>query len=374
MQNVAVGWQLYTLTGSALDLGLVGLVQFVPTIALTLVVGQVADRCDRRVVVVACELAQAVGTAALALGSVGGWLGRDGILVIVAALGAARAFENPARAALIPHLVPLASLPRAIAAVTSAGQTARIVGPALGGALYALGPSTVYVIVAALYAVGAVLITLVRVTQPAPVRQELTVASLFSGLAFILRERLLLGLLSLDLFAVLLGGTTALLPIYARDILGTGAWGLGLLRAAPACGALVMSVILTRRPLGRRAGPVLFAGIIVFGITTVVFGVSTALPLSLAALAVLGAADLLSVVIRHSLVQIRTPDAMRGRVSAAHSLTTGTSNQLGDFESGVLAALFGPVAAVLIGGIGTIVVALVWMQRFPELRRFDLAL
>jgi hypothetical protein len=189
---------------------------------------------------------------------------------------------------------------------------------------------------------------------------------------FILRERLLLGLLSLDLFAVLLGGTTALLPIYARDILGTGPWGLGLLRAAPACGALLTSLVLTRRPVGRNAGPVLFGGVIVFGVSTVVFSISTALPLSLAALAVLGAADLLSVVIRHSLVQIRTPDAMRGRVSAAHSLTTGTSNQLGDFESGVLAAAFGPIAAVLIGGIGTIVVAGVWMHRFPELRRFDL--
>jgi MFS family permease len=372
MQTVAIGWQLYALTGSALDLGLVGLVQFVPTVALTLVVGQVADRYDRRLVVVACELAQAGGTIALALGSLGGWLGRDGILTIVAILGAARAFENPARAALLPHLVPLPSLPRAIASVTSAGQTARIVGPALGGVLYTLGPTTVYAIVAALYVLGSTLVALVRAAEPTHARPAMTADSLFSGIAFIVRERLLLGLLSLDLFAVLLGGATALLPIYARDILGTGPWGLGLLRAAPACGALAMSVLLTRHPVGRRAGPVLLGGVVVFGFATVVFGVSTALPLSLAALAVLGAADLLSVVIRHSLVQIRTPDAMRGRVSAAHSLTTGTSNQLGEFESGLLAALFGPVAAVLIGGIGTIVVAAVWMQRFPELRRFDL--
>jgi hypothetical protein len=372
MQTVAVGWQLYSLTGSALDLGLVGLVQFVPTVALTLVVGQVADRCDRRLVVVVCEVAQAGGNAALALGSLGGWLGRDAILAIVAILGAARAFENPARAALVPRLVPLPSLPRAIASVTSAGQTARIVGPALGGLLYALGPATVYATVSALYVVGAGLVALVDAAQPAYAADETTSASLFSGIAFILRERLLVGLLSLDLFAVLLGGATALLPLYARDILGTGPWGLGLLRAAPACGALVMSVMLTRRPVGRHAGPVLFGGVLVFGLATVVFGLSTALPLSLAALAVLGAADLLSVVIRHSLVQMRTPDRMRGRVSAAHSLTTGTSNQLGEFESGLLAALFGPVAAVLIGGIGTIVIAAVWMRRFPELRRFDL--
>jgi len=372
MQTVGIGWQLYALTGSALVLGLVGLVQFVPTVALTLVVGQVADRCDRRLVVVTCEIAQAAGTAALALGSLRGWLERDGILAIVAVLGAARAFENPARAALLPRLVPLAALPRAVASVTSAGQTARIVGPALGGVLYALGPTTLYGIVAALYVLAAALIALVRTAETAAVRPAMTADSLFSGIAFIVRERLLLGLLSLDLFAVLLGGATALLPIYARDILGTGPWGLGLLRAAPACGALVTSVVLTRRPVGRHAGPILIGGVVVFGVATVVFGVSTALPLSLAALAVLGAADLLSVVIRHSLVQMRTPDAMRGRVSAAHSLTTGTSNQLGEFESGLLAALFGPVAAVLIGGFGTIVIAAVWTQRFPELRRFDL--
>ena len=373
MQTVAVGWQLYSLTGSALDLGLVGLVQFVPTIVLTLIVGQVADRYDRRLVVVACELAQAGAGGVLALGSLGGWLTRDGILTLVAILGAARAFENPARAAFVPRLVPLALLPRAIASVTSAGQTARIVGPALGGVLYTLGPATVYAVVAALYVVGATLIAFVRDDQPARVPDELTPASLFSGIAFIWRQRLLLGLMSLDLFAVLLGGATALLPIYARDILDTGPWGLGLLRAAPAVGALAISLVLTRHPVDRRAGPVLFAAVFVFGLATLVFGVSTSLRVSLAALVVLGASDLLSVVIRQSLVQIRTPDGMRGRVSAVHSLFTGTSNQLGEFESGLLAALFGAVPAVLIGGAGTLVVAAVWMYRFPELRRFELA-
>jgi len=373
MQTVAVGWQLYSLTGSALDLGLVGLVQFVPTIVLTLIVGQVADRYDRRLVVVVCELAQAGAGGVLALGSLGGWLTRDGILTLVAILGAARAFENPARAAFVPRLVPLALLPRAIASVTSAGQTARIVGPALGGVLYTLGPATVYAVVAALYVVGATLIAFVRDDQPARVPDELTPASLFSGIAFIWRQRLLLGLMSLDLFAVLLGGATALLPIYARDILDTGPWGLGLLRAAPAVGALAISLVLTRHPVDRRAGPVLFAAVFVFGLATLVFGVSTSLRVSLAALVVLGASDLLSVVIRQSLVQIRTPDGMRGRVSAVHSLFTGTSNQLGEFESGLLAALFGAVPAVLIGGAGTLVVAAVWMYRFPELRRFELA-
>jgi len=373
MQTVAVGWQLYLLTGSAFDLGLVGLAQFAPTVVLTLVVGQVADRYDRRVVVVICHVAEAGATAMLALGSLGGWLTRDGILAILVIIGAARAFENPARASLVPRLVPLPLLSRAIASVTSAGQMARIAGPALGGALYALGATTVYATVTALYLVGAVLIALVTDAQPARPREEITTASLFTGVAFILRQRLLLGLMSLDLFAVLLGGATALLPIYARDILDTGPWGLGLLRAAPAIGALVMSAVLARRPIEHNAGPALFGGILVFGVATIVFGVSTNLSLSLAALGVLGAADLLSMIIRQSLVQIRTPDRMRGRVSAVHSLFTGTSNQLGEFESGLLAALFGAVPAVLIGGVGTLVVVAVWMYRFPELRRFHLA-
>jgi MFS family permease len=373
MQTVAVGWQLYTLTGSAFDLGLVGLAQFAPTVVLTLVVGQVADRYDRRLVVVICHVAEAGATGVLALGSFGGWLSRDGILAVLVVIGAARAFENPARAALLPRLVPLALLSRAIASVTSAGQMARIVGPALGGTLYALGAPTVYTTVAALYVVGGVLIALVRDRQPARPRTAVTPASLFEGVTFILRQRLLLGLMSLDLFAVLLGGATALLPIYARDLLGTGPVGLGLLRAAPAIGALVMSVVLARRPMEHNAGPALFGSILVFGVATIVFGLSTNLSLSLAALAVLGGADLLSMIIRQSLVQIRTPDGMRGRVSAVHSLFTGTSNQLGEFESGLLAALFGAVPAVLIGGIGTLVVVGVWMYRFPELRRFHLA-
>jgi MFS family permease len=373
IQTVAVGWQIYLLTGRALDLGLVGLAQFVPTVALTLVVGPVADRYDRRVVVVSCQLVEAGATAALALGSLGGWLTRDGILAILVILGAARAFENPARAALLPRLVPVTLLSRAIASVTAAGQTARIVGPALGGALYDLGPAPVYLSVAALYVVGALLTVLVRDRHPARPREQLTTTSLFSGVAFILSRRLLLGLMSLDLFAVLLGGATALLPIYAREILGTGAGGLGLLRAAPAVGALAMSLLLARRPIEHHAGPALLGSILVFGLATVVFGVSTNLSLSLVALGVLGASDLLSVIIRQSLVQLRTPDGMRGRVSAVHSLFTGTSNQLGEFESGVLAAMFGAVSAVLIGGVGTIVVVALWTYRFPELRRFELA-
>jgi MFS family permease len=240
IQTVAVGWQLYLLTSSALDLGLVGLAQFVPTVVLTLVVGQVADRYDRRLVVVLCHVVEGAAVGALAIGTVAGWLTREGILALVVVLGAARAFENPSRTALVPRLVPLAALPRAIASITAAGQMARIGGPALGGVLLALGPATAYTTVVGLYAVGGLLTALVRDAPPVRVREELTTASFFSGVAFIFQRRLLLGLMSLDLFAVLLGGATALLPIYARDILGTGPGGLGLLRAAPAVGALVM--------------------------------------------------------------------------------------------------------------------------------------
>lgn len=373
MQTVAIGWQLYSLTGSAFDLGLVGLAQFVPVVALTLLVGHVADRYDRRIVVVICHVAEAVAAAVLALGSFAGRLDRDAILTLVVLIGAARAFENPTRAALVPRIVPLADLPRAIASVTSATQMSRIVGPTLGGVLYVLGPTTVYATVAVLYVVAAVLMGLVGNGPEARARADIARVSIFSGLAFIFSRRFLLALLSMDLFATLLGGATALLPIYARDILGTGPWGLGLLRAAPSVGALAISLLLARRPIERHAGPLLFGGIVVFGAATVVFGISTSLPLSLAALAVLGASDLLSVVIRHSLIQLRTPDDMRGRVSAVHSLFTGTSNQLGEFESGLLAALFGAVPSVLVGGVGSIVVAMLWMYRFPELRRFRLA-
>jgi MFS family permease len=373
MQAVAVGWHLYTLTGRALDLGLVGLAQFLPTAVLTLVVGQVADRHDRRLVVVSCHVVEAGATAALALGSVGGWLNRDGILGLLVLLGAARAFENPTRSALLPRLVPTTQLPRAIARVTSASQMARIAGPALGGVLHGLGAPAAYTTVAALYLVSGALVARVHDLHPARPRAAVTARSLFSGVAFILRQRLLLGLMSLDLFAVLLGGATALLPIYARDILDAGPSGLGLLRAAPAVGALATSLVLARRPVGRDAGPVLIASVLLFGVATIVFGLSSHLVLSVVALGVLGAADLLSMVIRQSLVQLRTPDDMRGRVSAVHSLFTGTSNQLGEFESGLLAALLGVVPAVLVGGVGTIAVVALWAYWFPELRRFELA-
>ena len=366
---VAVGWQLYALTGSALDLGLVGLAEFAPIVLLTLVAGQVADRYDRRLIAVACHVANAVAAAALVLGTVGGWQSKTSILGLVAIVGSSRAFESPTMSALVPEVVPRARVGPAMAWLVSGTQTARIVGPAAGGFLSAAGPATAYAAAGALFILAGVSAAGIRRERSARARPPVTLETVFSGIAFIRNRPVLLGVMSLDLFAVLLGGATALLPIYARDILGAGAAGLGLLRSAPAVGALLTSIVLARYPLERRIGRTLFRAVMTFGAATVVFGLSTSFALSLAALAILGAADVVSVVIRASLVQLRTPDDMRGRVSAVHSLFTGTSNQLGAFESGLVAALVGAVPSVLIGGLGTIAVAALWMALFPELRR-----
>ncbi|HTZ78522.1 MAG TPA: MFS transporter [Stellaceae bacterium] len=369
IQAVAVGWTIYALTDSAFALGLVGLAQFLPMVALTLVVGQVADRYDRRRVIAICQTVEATAAIAFTLGTLGGWLGRDAILALLVVVGAARAFEGPTLAALVPGLVSRAELQRATAWSASANQTAQIVGPAIGGLLYAVGPTAAFATAATMFLAAAVCASLIRMVAPARPRERVTLASIFSGIVFIRSRPVLLGVISLDLFAVLLGGATALLPIYARDILGTGPWGLGLLRAAPAVGALAMSVVLGRNPMEHRVGPTLFVAVITFGLATMLFGISTDLRLSLAALALLGASDVVSVVIRFALVQLQTPDEMRGRVSAVNYLFVGTSNQLGEFESGLTAALFGAVPAVLLGGFGTVLVALLWMRIFPQLRR-----
>lgn len=369
MLGVAVGWQLYDLTNDPLDLGLVGLFEFLPVVGLTLVVGQVADRYDRRLIVTICRIVQAASGTVLLLGTMGGWLTPGAIFTTAALVGAARAFEDPTMNALMPGLVPRRELSRAMVLYTTASQFARITGPAIGGLLYLLGPSAAYGAGVACFLVAAVLAVFIRPGQKLPSRTPITLESVFAGLTFTWRTPVIFGAISLDLFVVLLGGATALLPIYARDILQTGPEGLGLLRSAPAVGALGMSLALTIFPIRNRVGPLLFGAVIVFGLATIVFGVSTSLPLSLAALLVLGASNIVSAVIRHSLVQLRTPDAMRGRVSAVFSLFTGTSNQLGDFESGVTAALFGVVPAVVIGGVGTVLVALLWMALFPDIRR-----
>jgi MFS family permease len=370
MQAVAIGWQIYELTGSAFDLGLVGLVQFVPIVVLAPLIGQAADHFDRRTLARTCQIVKALVATALAVASLSGWINREAILALLFITGTARAFETPTMHTLIPGLVPALLLPRAIAAAASANQTAIICGPALGGLAYAFGAGAVHAICAAVFAVASVLVSLL----PPPPRQAgekktVSLATLFAGFAYIRHKPVLLGAMSLDLFAVLLGGVTALLPIYARDILETGPWGLGLLRSAPAVGALAIAVLLARHGFERRVGVVLFGSVLVFGAAAVVFALSTSLVLSLAALVIYGAADAASVVIRHSLVQTRTPNDMLGRVMAANSLFTGTSGTLGEFRAGAVAAAFGAVPSALIGGAGVILVALLWMRLFPDLTR-----
>jgi len=367
MLAVAVGWRIYALTNSAFDLGLVGLAQFVPMVLLTLLVGPVADRYDRRFIAGICQVVEGVAAAVLALGTVRGFLGRDGIYAAVAVIGAARAFESPALAALLPDLLTRGVVERGSAWSASASQTAQIVGPALGGGLYVLGPAIAFAVAAGLFLTAAVLLARIRMAAAPLARATITLRSLFAGLAFVRSDPPILGTVSLDLFAVLLGGVTALLPIFARDILMIGPWGLGLLRAAPACGALTMSVYLAHRPLRTPTGPTMFGAVITFGAATIMFALSTNFGLSLASLVVLGASDVVSVVIRFSLVQLRTPQEMRGRVSAVNALFIGTSNQLGEFESGLTAALLGTVPAAFLGGIGTIAVAVLWMRLFPQL-------
>ena len=371
MLAVAVGWQIYELTGSAMYLGLVGLAQFMPMFLLTLVVGHVADRYDRRSIARICQAVEGLAAGVLALGSFSGWQSKWSILIIIFIVGGGRAFEGPSLQALLPGLVPIKLFPRAAAWSTSAMQTATIVGPALGGFLYVAGPAVVYATAGVLFLAASVFIALIRIERVLSKHEPVSIRSLFAGISFIRSRKEILGAISLDLFAVLLGGATALLPIYARDILVTGPWGLGLLRSAPAVGALTMSVFLARRPLRHHVGRSMFIAVAVFGTATIIFALSTSFILSLISLVVLGASDVISVVIRHSLVQIETPDEMRGRVSAVNSMFIGTSNQLGEFESGITASLFGVVPAVLIGGISTIIIVIMWMRFFPQLARID---
>jgi MFS family permease len=365
---VAIGWQVYDLTGSAFDLGMVGLVQFLPTALLVFVAGHAADRYERKRVMQICQLAQALTAVFLAWGAYAGSLTVLQIFIATGVLGTATAFESPAVAALLPLIVPQGALQRATALSSGSAQIATITGPALGGLAYAVTPSMPYGIMALFWLFGAILTGAIRLSQPAVVRDAATPADLFAGVRFVRNNPAILGTISLDLFAVLLGGATALLPIYARDILQTGPLGLGVLRAAPAVGALLMTVVLARHAINSRVGLRMFQAVIVFGAATVVFALSHWMWLSVLALAILGAADIVSVVIRFSLVQLATPDEMRGRVGAVNFLFINASNQLGQFESGVTAALFGAMPAAVLGGLGTIAIALLWMKLFPTLR------
>jgi len=371
MLTVAVGWQMYALTGSALDLGFVGLAQFLPSFLLVLVSGHVADRFDRRRVLQAAMIVDAAAVLALCIASALGRIDPRAIFMLVFVIGAARAFDVPTMQALLPAVVPERLLARAVAANASASQAAIIVGPAAGGLLYIAGPAVVYGTSAVLFIITAALVHFVHPQRTLRRMPAAGLSSVLDGIRFIRSRPEVLGAISLDMFAVLLGGATALLPIYARDILHTGPWGLGLLRSAMAVGALGMALWLARHPLRARAGRRMFAAVAVFGVATIVFGVSRSFALSLVALAVLGASDMVSVVVRQSLMQLRTPDHMRGRVSAVNALFIGTSNELGEFESGVVAAWLGAVAAVVVGGAGTIAIVLLWMRLFPALANVD---
>ncbi|HEY2136191.1 MAG TPA: MFS transporter [Xanthobacteraceae bacterium] len=369
MQAVAIGWQIYDMTGNPLDLGLVGLVQFFPLVLLAVVVGQIIDRYDRRAIARTCQIVKAACALVLAFGSAHGWLGREAIFAILLVVGTARAFETPTLHALVPSLVPPPLLPRAVAASATANQTAIICGPALGGLIYAFGPTTVYVTCAFIFTAASVLVSLLPRDARVRERKPVTFQNLFAGFGYIRNHPILFGVISLDLFVVMLGGVTAMLPVYARDVLQTGPWGLGLLRSAPALGALAMSVVLAHAAIERRAGLLMLATTAVFGVSILVFALSTSLVLSMAALTVYGATDAVSVVIRMAMVQTRTPHDMLGRVMAVNSACTGTSGTLGEFRAGVIAAGFGAATSVLLGGVGAILVVLVWVRLFPELAR-----
>jgi MFS family permease len=372
MVTVAVGYQVYQLTHNPLDLGLIGLSQFLPFVVLVLPAGQAADRLDRRRIVTACYAILALCDVALTWFSVTGVSSPVPIFAVMALFGTTRAFNMPTGQALLPNLVPRADFGSAVAINSSAFQVATIAGPAIGGVVFLAGAGVVYGSVAILMAAASVLtLSLAAGGRSEGTREPLTARALFSGISFVRRRPVVLGSISLDLFAVLFGGATALLPVYASDILRVGPTGLGILRAAPAIGGAACAAVLSTRPLTRHVGRTMFVAVAVFGAATLVFGLSASFFLSLAALAVMGAADMVSVYVRHLLVQLETPDAIRGRVSAVNAVFIGASNELGEFESGVTAAWFGTIPAVLVGGIATIVVAGLWTWLFPSLRRLD---
>jgi MFS family permease len=372
VQTVAVGWQVFSVSGDPFDLGLVALSQFLPFIVLILPAGHVADRYDRRRVQLLTYVLLGICAAALLALSLAGITDIAPVLGVMVVFGIARAFNQPTGQALLPNIAPPGTFPRAVALNSSLGQVATIAGPALGGGLVVLGVGVAYAIATLLIVAGVVLVSGLRgggredrATEP------VSWASLLSGVTFVRSKPVVLGSISLDLFAVLFGGAEALLPIYAGEILDVGPVGLGVMRAAPAVGAALLAAVMSIRPIHCHVGRWMFGGVVAFGIATITFGLSTSLPLSLAALVVMGAGDMVSVYIRHLLVQLETPDEIRGRVSAVNSVFIGASNELGEFESGLTAAWWGIVPAVVIGGAATLSVAALWAALFPVLRRLD---
>ncbi|MBY5322523.1 MFS transporter [Rhizobium johnstonii] len=369
--SVAVGWQMYDQTGSAIYLGLIGLVQFLPSLLLILVTGSVADRYNRRAIAALCSLVSALCTLALLVMTLMGSFTPLPVFAVLLIFGIERAFMSPAVQSLAPNLVPEEALSNAIAWNSSSWQLAAITGPVLGGLLYGVSAPTAYTVAVIFSVLGAALLYMIPKPVQKTTGETKSWAMILGGFSFIRAEKVVLGAISLDLFAVLLGGATALMPIFARDILTLGPWGLGLLRAAPGLGAIVMAIFLAAYPLKHRAGIYMFIGVALFGVGTIIFGISTNTEVSIAALALMGAADMVSVYVRESLIALWTPDQLRGRVNAVNMVFVGASNELGEFRAGTMAAIFGAVPAVVIGGVGTLVVAAIWASSFPKLRRID---
>ncbi|PDT17170.1 MFS transporter [Rhizobium sp. J15] len=369
--SVAVGWQMYDQTGKAIYLGLIGLVQFLPSLLLILVTGSVADRHNRRAIAALCSLVSALCTLALLVMTATDTFAPWPVFAVLLIFGIERAFMSPAVQSLAPNLVPEHALSNAIAWNSSSWQLAAITGPVLGGLLYGISATTAYTVAVVFSILGAALLYMIPKPEQKTTGEAKSWAMILGGFSFIRAEKVVFGAISLDLFAVLLGGATALMPIFARDILTLGPWGLGLLRAAPGLGAIVMAVFLAAYPLKHRAGLYMFIGVALFGVGTIIFGVSTNTEVSIAALALMGAADMISVYVRESLIALWTPDHLRGRVNAVNMVFVGASNELGEFRAGTMASIFGAVPAVVIGGIGTLVVAAIWASSFPKLRRID---
>ncbi|MEN3292691.1 MAG: hypothetical protein V7642_1944, partial [Burkholderiales bacterium] len=371
MQSVAIGWQVYELTGNVFDLGLIGLAQFAPFFFLILIAGHAADRYNRRSIVTLCFGLQLLCGVLLLAFTLSGMKAVWPVYAVLVLFGSARAFMMPASQAMLVNLVPAESFSKAVALNSSSSHMAIIAGPILGGLLYLAGPKTVYAVVAILLVLSVILMSTMRAIPQATRREPATWHTVLEGLRFVWSKPVVLGAISLDLFAVLFGGATALLPAYASDVLHAGPTALGLLRTAPGVGAALTSVALAFWPISRGVGRWMFGGVAVFGLGTIVLGLSSSLPVALAALLLMGAGDMVSVYIRHILVQYETPDAIRGRVSAVNSVFIGASNEMGEFESGVTAGWFGLVRALLFGGVATLAVTVIWAWRFPVLSRMD---
>ncbi|OQP86986.1 MFS transporter [Rhizobium rhizosphaerae] len=369
--SVSVGWQIYDLTKDPFDLGLIGLVQFLPSLALILVTGSAADRFNRRVIMGICMVVSMLCAGALLALTLSGLFSPLPVYAVLLVFGIERAFLGPAANSLAPNLVPPEDLPSAIAWNSSSWQTAMIVGPVAGGLIYALGPAIPYMVAVAFFLASAIMVFAI----PKPAQRSAGKAqnwqTITAGFRYIVSEKVVLGAISLDLFAVLLGGAVALMPVFARDVLSLGPWGLGLLRAAPGIGAVSMALFLAAHPIRSHAGLLMFVGVALFGLGTVVFGLSATPWLSIAALILIGAADMVSVYVRETLIMLWTPDELRGRVNAVNMVFVGASNELGEFRAGMMASAFGAVPAVVIGGFGTLVVSVLWALGFPKLRQIQ---